>query len=71
MLSMRYSCPVLMKLEFCRQFRQILTTNFTKFRKEGAELFGADGRPDRHMDEADSRSLHFWVRMCLKSVLLI
>jgi len=26
----------------------MLTTNFIKFRKVGAELFRADGRTDRH-----------------------
>ena len=70
MLSVLYSCRILMKLEFCRQeFRQILTTNFMKIRQVGAEFsVRTDGQTD--MDEADSRFSQFCVRMCLKSVLL-
>ena len=42
----RYSCTILMKLEF---FQQIFgeSSNFMKFRLVGAELFHVDGRTDR------------------------
>jgi len=41
----RYSCPVLMKLEFSRHFsKNTQISNFTKFHPVGAELFHVDGQ---------------------------
>jgi hypothetical protein len=50
--SARYSCPILMKPEFSRQFfRKIFKyKKFMKIRRVGAKVFHAD----RH-DEANSR----------------
>jgi hypothetical protein len=47
-----------MKLEFSRQIKNKKTktqvSNLMQIRPEGAQLFRADGRTDRH-DEANSR----------------
>ena len=51
----RYSCSILMKLEFSRQiFEETQISSFIKIHTLGAELFHADGRTDDH-DEANSR----------------
>jgi len=43
----RYSCQILMKLEFSRQiFEKPSNTKFWKIRPVGAEFFHADGRTD-------------------------
>jgi len=49
MYSTRYFCQLLIKLGI--SFRKI--SNFMKMRPVGADLFRADGEPDRH--EANSR----------------
>ena len=47
MLSTRYSCRILMKLEFFRQiFEKAQISSFTNIRQVGAELFHADRRTD-------------------------
>ena len=47
MQSSRYSCPILMKLEFLVRFsKNIQISNFMKIRLVGAELFHADGQTD-------------------------
>ena len=47
MYSTRYSCSILMKLEFSRQFsKNTEISNFMKIRPVGAELFHADRRTD-------------------------
>jgi len=46
-LSIRYSCQILMKLEFSRQdFENTQISNFMTIRPVGAELFHADERTD-------------------------
>jgi len=45
--STRYSCPIVMKLEFSRVFRKILKySNFMKIRPVWAEMFNADRQTD-------------------------
>jgi hypothetical protein len=46
--STRYSCQILMKLEFSRQIfeKNFQIWNFMKIRPVGAELFHADGQTD-------------------------
>ena len=55
--STRYSCQILMKLEFPRQsFKNNQISDFTKIRPVGAELFHedrTDGRTDGQTDMAD------------------
>jgi len=47
----RYSCHILMKLEFSRQIlKNSQTSSFMKIHKTGAELFHAGGRTDRRTD---------------------
>ena len=47
MWSTRYSCQILMKLEFSRQiFENTQILNFMKYRPVAAELFHADRRTD-------------------------
>jgi len=47
MLSTRYSCNILMKLEFSPQiYGKYKKIYFVKIRSVGAELFHADGRTD-------------------------
>jgi len=47
MYSTRYSCPIIMKLEYSQQFsKNIPISNFMKIRSLGAELFHADRRTD-------------------------
>jgi hypothetical protein len=47
MLSTRYSCPTLMKLEFSRQnLKNTQTSNNMKIHPVGAESFHADSRTD-------------------------
>jgi hypothetical protein len=52
MESTRYSCPILIKLEFSRQFFENYSiSNFMKIRPVGAELFHAtDGRTNGRTD---------------------
>jgi hypothetical protein len=64
--SNRYSCPILTKLEFCRQiFEKIFRSDFMKISSVGAEVFHGDrrtdGQTDRH-DEANSCFLQFCKR---------
>jgi len=63
MLSTRYSCNILMKLEYspyiCGKYKK--KSYFVKIRPVGAELFHADGRTDGH-DEANSRFSQFCER---------
>jgi hypothetical protein len=49
-----------MELDFTRQVleKNIQTSNFTRIRPVGAELFHADGQADRQ-DEANSRFSQF------------
>jgi len=58
--STRYSCPILMKLEFSRKILEKYS-NLIKIRLVGTELFYADGRTDRH-DETNSRFSQFCER---------
>jgi len=47
--SCRYSCQILMKLEFSRQiFEKIHISNFMKILPVAAELFHADRQTDKH-----------------------
>ena len=47
MCSNRYSCHILMRLEFSRQIvKKYSKPNLMKIRPVGAELFHADGRKD-------------------------
>jgi hypothetical protein len=47
MQSARYSCPILMKLQFSRQiFENAQILNFMIIRPVGAELFHTDRRTD-------------------------
>ena len=47
MQSARYSCHILMKLEFSRQiFENTQISNFMKICSVGAEMFHEDGRAD-------------------------
>ena len=51
MLTIRYSCQILIELEFSGQsFEKASNMKFQKIRPLGAELFDADGRTDRHTD---------------------
>ena len=62
MQSFRYSCQILMKLEFSRQiFEKSSLSNFMKVRPMEAELFHTDGRTDR-CGEANSRFSQFFER---------
>jgi len=59
----RYSCPILMKFEFCDSFSNTThISNFIRIRPVGVELFRvnrrADGRTDRY-DEANGRFSQF------------
>ena len=46
-LNLRYSCQILMKLEFYRQIsKNTEISNFTNIRAVGAELFHAERRTD-------------------------
>jgi hypothetical protein len=57
-VNTRYSCRILMKLEFSRQFRKKpCVSNSVKILLMGAELFHANRRADGH--EANSRFLQF------------
>ena len=48
MQNTRYSCQILVKLEFSRQiFENYLHIKFHETRPVGAELFHADGQTDR------------------------
>ena len=51
MLSTRYSCQILIKLEFSVRISEECS-NSMKIRPMGAEFFQADGQTDRH-DEAN------------------
>jgi len=55
MSSARYSCNILIKLDFfSTDFRKIfLISNFMKIRPVGSEVFHADGQGDR-LDKANS-----------------
>jgi hypothetical protein len=58
----RYSCLILMELEFSRQiFEKCSRSNFIKIHPVGAKVFHADERTDRH-DEANSRFSQFCAR---------
>jgi hypothetical protein len=58
MRSTRYSCQILIKLEFSlKVFEKYYNTNLMKIRPVGTE-FRADGQND----ETDSRSSQFWER---------
>jgi hypothetical protein len=63
MLSTRYSCQILMKLEFSLQiFKKYSNTKFHENPSPvGAELFHADRQTDR-LDEANNRFAQFWER---------
>jgi hypothetical protein len=59
MWSIRYSCRILIKLEFSGHiFKKAQIKFFTKIRQVGAELFHADGQTDGH-NEANSRFSQF------------
>ena len=56
----RYSCQILIKPEFSRQFsKNTEISNFMKIRREGSELLHADGRTDRRVDKLDDANSHF------------
>jgi hypothetical protein len=58
----RYSCQILMKLEFSRRIFEVYSNaKFHENHPVGAELFHLDGQTDRH-DEANSRFLKFCER---------
>ena len=66
MYSSRYSCEILMKLEFPGQVfgkkKGIRLSNFVKIRRVGAEVFHAHGLTDKREgrnDEANSRYSQF------------
>jgi hypothetical protein len=61
MYSTRYSCPILMKLEFSRQiFEKYLNIKLHEYPSSGVVPCGQkDGRTDRH-DEANSRFSNFF-----------
>jgi hypothetical protein len=57
-----YTCRILVRLEFSRLIFEKYS-NFMKIRQVGAELFHADGRTDRKIDnEANSRFPQFCER---------
>ena len=61
MYSTRYSCPIVMELEFFfldRFSKNPQISNFMKIRLVGAELFHADGQRERH-DETNSHFSQF------------
>jgi hypothetical protein len=63
MQSTRYSCHILMKLEFFYTFsKNTQISNFTKIRSLTAELFHADERTDRQ-DEANGLFSQFCERV--------
>ena len=53
-----YSGPILIKLEFYRQFKKTQISNFMKIRPLAAELFQSNRRTDRH-DETNSLLRNF------------
>jgi hypothetical protein len=61
MYSTRYSCQILMKLEFSRKIFEKQTSNFVKIRPAEAELFHVEGQTDRY-DGGNSRLWQFCVR---------
>jgi hypothetical protein len=61
MQSARYSCQILMELEFSQKILEKWGQNFVKICSVGAELFHAYGWTDRH-DEALSYFLQFCER---------
>jgi len=65
MLSARYSCQILIKLEFSRQIFEKYISSCMNIRPLGAELFNTDGqthiRTDKH-GEANSRFSQFCER---------
>jgi hypothetical protein len=61
MKSAGYSCPILMKIEFSRQFcRKILNMKFKENPSSGRQVVPC-GRTDRH-DDAKSRVSKFYER---------
>jgi hypothetical protein len=54
MYSTRYSCQILMKLEFSRCTTNIQISNFMKIRPVGAELLHAGGRTDRQIRQTQT-----------------
>ena len=62
MLGTRYSCQILMKLEFSRQSSEKYSSiKVYENSSSVAELFHADGRTDKHV-EANSRFSQFCER---------
>jgi hypothetical protein len=63
MLSVRYSCHILMKIEFIDRFsKNTQITNLKKILPVAAELFHAERRTDGHTErhnEANSRPSQF------------
>ena len=60
MYSTRYSCEILLKLEFSLQiFEKYSKPNFVKIRPVGAELLPADGQTDKHFKSYNCFS-QFW-----------
>jgi len=57
MYNTRYSCPILMKLDFFYSFsKNIQMYAFMKIRPVGAELFDADGRREVQANGKTGRS---------------
>ena len=61
MYSTRYSCQILMKLQFSRQIFQNKQIPWKSVQWEASCPMRTDGRKDRH-DEANSRFSQFWER---------
>jgi hypothetical protein len=52
MQIIRYSCRIVIKLDFSRQiFEKYINTKFMKIRQWGVELFRADGRTDEQTED--------------------
>jgi hypothetical protein len=50
-VNIRYSCQIVMKVEFSRQISKTLVSNLMKIRPVGGELFLAYGQMDRRTDK--------------------
>jgi hypothetical protein len=70
MSNIRFSCLILMKLEFSRQFfcRKILKQNLMKIRPVGAELLHVDRRTDGQTWRSE-QSLYAILRTRLNNLL--
>ena len=57
--SSRYSCQILIKIQFSQQIFEKQSLNFVKIRPVGAEFFRADGRVDGQEDRHDETNSCF------------